>query len=667
MGDGEHLDIPINKRYNLRDMNAPTTPPRILAIAQTMNVGSGWGRYAHDVATGLDRLGFFCRVITWRKTEPGDVPLSSELAELVPSLHPVMFMQNIVRIRTHVISDGITVVHAFDCWPFAVMAWLALLGLRVPLFISGIGTYSIPPERRSLKRWLMQQAYRRAKEVFCISRYTRDQIAQRTRGAQLKVIPLGTTELPILTSQERMQLSNFFQIDPAAYPVILTVGHVKHRKGQLETLKAVCRLKEQYPSILYVTLGSQADTEYVQRMKTYAKEQGIENHLRMVTDHKGFQGLSALYQRADVFAMNSNNHGDHYEGFGLVFLEAAQFGVPALGSQDCGIEDAIKDGVTGRLTRQGDVEDIVEKMRDVIMHRSAYGAAAKEFSRGFRWERTVQAYVSAYKQADEAVITEFTTESSWQVPKYDVHALRKKRSDYCVCIPVLNENANIRKQLERMRPFAGLVDVIIADGGSTDGTRDFELFAREDIRSLLTLGERGRQGTQLRMAFSYALREGYKGILQIDGNNKDGVEAIPQFIQALEEGFDYVQGSRFIPGGKPVNTPPVRWIGVRLLASPILSLGAGYWYTDVTNGFRGYSRRYLLHPGVQPFRSVFVQYEFNMYLTVRANQLGLKTKEIPVARVYPKGKVPTKISFFRGNSDFFKAIVKAALGGYNPR
>lgn len=186
------------------------------------------------------------------------------------------------------------------------------------------------------------------------------------------------------------------------------------------------------------------------------------------------------------------------------------------------------------------------------------------------------------------------------------------------------------------------------------------------IRSLITLKDSGRQGSQLRIAFSYALKEGYKGIIQIDGNNKDGIEAVPNFIKTLDDGFDYIQGSRFIEGGEAVNTPILRYLAVRLLASPILSLGAGYNYTDVTNGFRGYSKKYLTHPKVQPFRDIFINYELNMYLTVRANQLGLKTKEIPVSRKYAKGKVHTKISLLKGNLNFLLSQLKAAFGCYNP-
>lgn len=254
----------------------------------------------------------------------------------------------------------------------------------------------------------------------------------------------------------------------------------------------------------------------------------------------------------------------------------------------------------------------------------------------------------------------------WQLPKFEIYELFKKRTKYCICIPVLNEGEKIKKELARILPFSKMADIIIADWGSTDGSTDLKFLNKMKVRTLLTLKEKGRQGTQLRTAFSYALKQGYEGIIQIDGNNKDGVEAIPKFIESLDKGFDYIQGSRFIKGGEAVNTPLLRWFAVRFIGSPLLSFGARYWYTDITNGFRGYSRKYLLHPKVQPFRDIFVGYELNMYLTVRANQLGLKIQELPVVRIYPPGKVPTKISFFKGNLNFLFVIVKTAFGFYNP-
>jgi len=174
------------------------------------------------------------------------------------------------------------------------------------------------------------------------------------------------------------------------------------------------------------------------------------------------------------------------------------------------------------------------------------------------------------------------------------------------------------------------------------------------------------QGRQLRAGLSWALRQGYEGIITIDGNGKDGVSAIPLFIQALEEGFDYTQGSRFIKGGHHENTPFYRFVGARLLISPILSLGAGRVYSDTTNAFRAYSKKYIFHTGVRPFRKIFTSYDLLFYLVVRANRLGLITKEIPVTRSYPKGKVPTKIRGFK-LFNLLLTVFKVVVGIYNPK
>jgi dolichol-phosphate mannosyltransferase len=256
--------------------------------------------------------------------------------------------------------------------------------------------------------------------------------------------------------------------------------------------------------------------------------------------------------------------------------------------------------------------------------------------------------------------------SHWQLPEFEKHEFRKKRSDYCVCIPVLNEKGKIEKQLKKMKKLTKHVDIIIADGGSTDGSMKKTHLRKLGVRTLLIKKSEGRQAAQMRMAFAYAMKEGYKGAIQIDGNNKDGVHAIPKFIKHMEEGYHYIQGSRFIKGGKHKNTPLVRMLGIKLFVAPLITISSRKRYTDVTNGFRSYSREYLLHPGVQPFRDVFMVYALNYYLAVRANQLGLLSKEIPVARIYPKGKVVTKMNSIKSQIDFAIEAIQVALGHYHP-
>lgn len=255
------------------------------------------------------------------------------------------------------------------------------------------------------------------------------------------------------------------------------------------------------------------------------------------------------------------------------------------------------------------------------------------------------------------------------VPKYEKKEYKHKKNRYCLCIPIINEGKRIEKELEVAKKYNidKLVDIIICDGGSTDGSTDDAKLKKLGVNTLLVKKDVGKQGAQFRMGFSYALERGYDGIITIDGNNKDSIEDVPKFVQMLDEGYDFIQGSRFIKGGQAINTPFIRNVSVRLLHAPVISLTAGEKFTDTTNAYRAYSKKYLAHPKVQPFRKVFDTYELLAYLSVRASQLGLKTCEVPVRREYPKkGKTPTKISPLKGNYELLKILFKNAFGIYDP-
>lgn len=256
------------------------------------------------------------------------------------------------------------------------------------------------------------------------------------------------------------------------------------------------------------------------------------------------------------------------------------------------------------------------------------------------------------------------------VPKFECVEYQKKEKNYVVLIPIINEGERIEKELKRAlkNNVQDYADIVICDGGSTDGCTEEKKLRACSVNTLLVKQDKGKQGAQLRMGIWWALERGYEGIITIDGNNKDSIEDVPRFIEKLKEGYDLVQGSRFISGGKAINTPFIRTLSVKLIHAPIISLTAHKRFTDTTNAYRAYSKKYLTDERVKPLRDIFMTYELLAYLSVRATQIGLKACEIPVTRAYPKkGKTPTKISFFKGNSELMKILLKNAFGEYKPR
>lgn len=257
--------------------------------------------------------------------------------------------------------------------------------------------------------------------------------------------------------------------------------------------------------------------------------------------------------------------------------------------------------------------------------------------------------------------------STWQVPSFDTPLWLGRQHPWCVVIPVINEGARIQSLLAKMAAIKinGIADIIIVDGGSSDGSLELDALQKVGVRGLLVKTASGKLSAQLRCAYAFALDQGYEGIVTIDGNDKDDPEAILRFIEALKQGVDFVQASRFVAGGVAENTPKSRDFAIRFIHAPMLSCASGFKWTDTTQGFRAYSRKLLLDPKLALFRDVFMTYELLAYLSYRAPKLGYRCVELPTVRRYPIGEVPTKISAIRGNVSVFVVLVKSCFGVFN--
>lgn len=261
--------------------------------------------------------------------------------------------------------------------------------------------------------------------------------------------------------------------------------------------------------------------------------------------------------------------------------------------------------------------------------------------------------------------------SKCKLPRHEYYNIAEKQNKYALCIPVINEGQKFITQLEEMEAanISSFVDIFICDAGSTDGSTEIKTMKKYNVRALIIRKSPGHMSDQLMLGYFYALKHGYKGTITMDGNGKDGIEGIFSFINALEKGYDLVQGSRYLKGGNAINTPKIRELAIRLIHVPIINLLSSFKYTDTTNGFRAHNIKVFKDSRIAPFRyGEFPTYSLIHYLTVRVPRLKYKVCEIPVTRIYPpSGKIPTKISPIKGNFDLLKILINLAFNRYNPK
>ena len=171
---------------------------------------------------------------------------------------------------------------------------------------------------------------------------------------------------------------------------MLTVGNVTERKGQLNVIKHLPDIITLYPNIHYHCVGLKTESG---KFNEEAKRLGVESY---VTFHGKVEheNLISFYSNSDIFVMLSNvtRTGD-IEGFGIAILEANYFGLPAIGSLNCGIEDAIKNNKSGILINQDITEDFKNAINEVITRNKEFELEAKSWALKHTWNIVIQQYI----------------------------------------------------------------------------------------------------------------------------------------------------------------------------------------------------------------------------------------------------------------------------------
>lgn len=196
---------------------------------------------------------------------------------------------------------------------------------------------------------------------------------------------------------------------------------------------------------------------------------------------------------------------------------------------------------------------------------------------------------------------------------------------FLVAVPVYNEERYVTRVLRKMLHFAP--NVLVIDDGSTDSTPC--LLPQQPVEVIRHAVNRG-YGRSLQDAFRWAMVDGFDWVITIDCDEQHEPEAIPMFIaRALEDNFDVISGSRYLPGSQEQDAPPPARRKINGIITSEINQRLGLCLTDSFCGFKAYR--------VSALRNLALDvdgYAFPMQFWVQAVAHGLRITEVPVKLIY---------------------------------
>jgi phosphatidylinositol alpha-1,6-mannosyltransferase len=282
------------------------------------------------------------------------------------------------------------VVHAGRVLPEGLVALAVARFSRIPFVVYAHGE-EITTWRQPRKLRAMAYVYRHADRVIANSEFTRRELLKLGVAAdRITLIYPGVDVARFRPGGVQADLRAGLGLS-GSQKLVLSVGRLSRRKGFDQTIRAIARLRAEGIDVHYVIIGIGEDRDYLQRI---ARECSAEAAVHLL-GHVAPEDLPRWYAAADVFAMpNRSINGDN-EGFGMVFLEAAACGKPAIAGVDGGTGDAVLDGITGCRVNGASLDDVSAALRRLLTDADLaqrFGRNGRERALDqFSWERVAAA------------------------------------------------------------------------------------------------------------------------------------------------------------------------------------------------------------------------------------------------------------------------------------
>lgn len=291
----------------------------------------------------------------------------------------------------------VDLIHSLFAFPYAICGYRLSNHLSRPLIVGAQGTFGVKPLTQFPEKWLLKTIYNHSQIIHTPSQFTKDHIQKFSNtNTQIKIIPNGIDLKKLQPCSIKPKT-----FDQSKKINIIGIGALKPRKGFKIAIKAISQIIHKHPNIYYSIAGEGKSREALQSLIHQLK---LQNHVRLL-GHTPRNNLKTLFQQADLYLHTPTNNNWHFEGFGIVYVEAAAFGLPVIASRSGGVPSAVLHGKTGLLAKESSVKSTSRAIIKILSSPSLYNQMSQNsltWAKKHDWKLIVRQFENIYHSAVNA-------------------------------------------------------------------------------------------------------------------------------------------------------------------------------------------------------------------------------------------------------------------------
>lgn len=349
----------------------------------------GIATYCHELGRAAVRLGFEPTIYTFGQ---GSLPVPQSSSFRVERLKPDLYSHGKLpemacRIARLTRREKMDLCYAADMQTIIAFGAVSVRGVK------RAGVHGTDVKSRPI-RWLTNytpyKPLTHYDQVVANSSFTRDltlRIHPYLQPDRVICAPLGVDSFwrePV-TAADVESVSQRLNI-PAGNTLLVSVGRLEERKGVLNAVRGLAKLKCDLSKLTYLIIGRRDDEAYAKRVAEAASECGADVRLMGVLPR---DDIRALFHRATCLVHTATSRKDKAEGFGLVIIEAAATGLPSIVTDVDALPEVVKDGVSGYVVADRNEDELARMLERVVIDPQQFASMREGcmvWSREFNWD-----------------------------------------------------------------------------------------------------------------------------------------------------------------------------------------------------------------------------------------------------------------------------------------